>query len=94
MSKRRDRRILIPEARPALNQFRANVMARDGYLVNPIQPDDVKYEVARDLGVPLEQGYNGELKTKEAGKVGGQIGGKMVKELIRMAELQMSQKNT
>jgi hypothetical protein len=42
----------------------------------------MKYEVASSLGINLNQGYNGNLSTYEAGK----IGGNMVKQMIQAAE--------
>ena len=33
--------------------------------------DNMKYEIARELGVNLKQGYNGDLTSREAGYVGG-----------------------
>ena len=50
--------------------------------------DNMKYEIARDLGVNLKQGYNGDLTSREA----GYIGGYMVKRLIEQAERQMAGK--
>ena len=44
-----------------------------------------KYEVANEVGVNLKQGYNGDLSSRDAGKIGGQ----MVKKLIQQAENQM-----
>lgn len=35
--------------------------------------DNMKYEIAREVGVNLKQGYNGDLTSREAGKVGGNI---------------------
>ncbi len=35
--------------------------------------DSMKYEVAREVGVPLKQGYNGDITAREAGKIGGTI---------------------
>ena len=32
--------------------------------------DNMKYEIARELGVNLKQGYNGDLTSREAGYVG------------------------
>lgn len=56
--------------------------------------DQYKYEVAEDLGIPLARGYNGDLSTREAGRIGGHIGGRlggqMVRRLIRYAEEQMA----
>ncbi|NLU43033.1 MAG: alpha/beta-type small acid-soluble spore protein [Firmicutes bacterium] len=42
----------------------------------------MKYEVASSLGINLNPGYNGNLSTYEAGK----IGGNMVKQMIHAAE--------
>jgi len=42
----------------------------------------LKFEVASQVGVPLKQGYNGDLPARDAGKVGGQ----MVKRMIALAE--------
>ena len=49
--------------------------------------NNMKYEIARELGVNLKQGYNGDLSSRENGYVGGY----MVKRLIEQAEKQMSQ---
>ena len=35
--------------------------------------NNMKYEIARELGVNLKQGYNGDLSSREAGSVGGQM---------------------
>lgn len=35
--------------------------------------DKMKYEVASEVGVNLKQGYNGDLTSREAGLVGGNI---------------------
>lgn len=83
---RRKRRPLVPESRGALDQFKNQVMANKGYQTDAENPDSVKFEVAEEVGVPLKEGYNGQLTSKQAGKVGGQIGGSMVKEMIRMAQ--------
>jgi len=81
-------RMLVPEAEQAMDRFKGEVMSKEGYIINPANPDEVKYEVANELGIPLEKGYNGELKSKNAGRVGGKIGGKMVQEMIRSVEQQ------
>lgn len=47
--------------------------------------DKFKYEVANEVGVNLKQGYNGDLTSAQAGKIGGQ----MTKKLIAQAESQM-----
>ena len=44
-----------------------------------------KYEVASEVGVNLKDGYNGDLSSRDAGRIGGQ----MVKKLIQQAENNM-----
>ena len=50
--------------------------------------DKLKYEVANELGVPLTDGYNGDLTSKQNGSVGGY----MVKKMIEQQEKQMAGK--
>ena len=50
--------------------------------------NNMKYEIARELGINLKQGYNGDLTSRENGYVGGY----MVKRLIEKAEKNMSGK--
>ena len=47
---------------------------------------NMKHEVANELGITLNQGYNGNLTSKDAGRVGGN----MVKKMIEAQERQMS----
>ena len=47
---------------------------------------NMKHEVANELGITLTQGYNGNLTSKDAGRVGGN----MVKKMIEAQERQMS----
>lgn len=93
MARRSRRRLLVSEAEQGMQALKADVMKREGYSVNPARPDDVKYEVAKTLGVPLQPGDNGELQTEDAGRVGGKIGGPMVREMIRLAQEQMMKQN-
>ena len=44
--------------------------------------DKFKMDAAAEVGVNLKQGYNGDLTSKQAGSVGGQ----MVKKMIMNAE--------
>lgn len=85
-------KILVPSARKELDKLKARVMKEQGYDVNINKPDEVKYEIAEELDIPLNKGYNGKLTSEEAGKIGGPIGGNMVKEMIRMAQEQMLKK--
>ena len=39
-----------------------------------------KTEVASELGVNLKEGYNGDLTSKEAGSIGGEMVGRMIKK--------------
>jgi hypothetical protein len=55
-------KVLVPEAKEALNRF--------------------KMEAASEVGVTLKEGYNGDLTSKQAGSVGGQ----MVKKMIESYE--------
>ena len=50
--------------------------------------DRFKYEVASEIGVPLTDGYNGDLTSKQNGSVGGY----MVKKMIEAQERQMAGK--
>ena len=50
--------------------------------------DRFKYEVASEIGVPLKNGYNGDLSSKQNGSVGGY----MVKKMIEAQERQMAGK--
>ena len=42
----------------------------------------VKMEAAQEVGVDLKQGYNGDLTSRQAGSIGGQ----MVKKMIEAYE--------
>ena len=44
--------------------------------------DKFKMEAANEVGVNLKQGYNGDLTSRQAGSVGGQ----MVKKMIESYE--------
>ncbi|MED4533013.1 alpha/beta-type small acid-soluble spore protein [Metabacillus fastidiosus] len=82
----RKNRLLVPEAREAVNQLKANI-------ANVADPEDAKFEIAKEAGIPLQKGYNGTLTSKEAGKIGGSLGGNMVKEMIRMAQEKLQNKD-
>ncbi|NLC87851.1 MAG: alpha/beta-type small acid-soluble spore protein [Clostridiaceae bacterium] len=47
-----------------------------------------KYEVASEVGVNLKNGYNGDISSRDAGR----IGGNMVRKLIIEAEKNMANK--
>ena len=58
---------------------------------NPAQAksylNSLKSQVAGELGINLQQGYNGELTSRQAGS----IGGAMVKKMIAAQEMQNNQ---
>ena len=47
--------------------------------------DQFKMEAASEVGVTLSQGYNGDLTSRQAGSIGGQ----MVKKMIEAYENSM-----
>ena len=47
--------------------------------------DRFKTEVASELGVNLKEGYNGDLTSREAGSIGGEL----VRRMIKKQEEQM-----
>ena len=66
----------------------ANSSNNSNYKVVPEAADALnrfKYEVASEVGINLKDGYNGDLSSRDAGR----IGGNMVKKLIQKAESQM-----
>ncbi len=50
--------------------------------------NNMKFEIANELGINLKQGYNGDMPSRQA----GYIGGYMVKRMIEQAERAMSGK--
>ncbi len=44
--------------------------------------DKFKMEAAKEVGVQLKEGYNGDITSRQAGSIGGQ----MVKKMIQKAE--------
>ena len=49
--------------------------------------ENMKQEVANELGITLNTGYNGNLTSKDAGSIGGY----MVKKMIEAQERAMAQ---
>ncbi len=50
--------------------------------------DKFKYEVANEVGVTLNPGYNGDITSRDAGR----IGGNMVKKMIHQYEQNIANK--
>ena len=59
------------------NSNRANVPEARAAL------DNMKFEIASELGINLKQGYNGDLPSRQA----GYIGGYMVKDILPMRSI-------
>ena len=60
-------------------------MSKNNRIVVPAAKEAMekfKMEAANEVGVNLKQGYNGDLSSKQAGSVGGQ----MVKKMIESYE--------
>ncbi|MDR6227381.1 alpha/beta-type small acid-soluble spore protein [Desmospora profundinema] len=92
MARRRRNRLLVPEAREGMERLKRQVMARQTGETGA-GTEQMKTEMARRLGVPYRKdGANGDLKAEEAGRLGGPVGGQMVKELIRMAQEELANK--
>lgn len=56
-------------------------MARSNQLLNPNAREAMnrfKMESASEVGVPLKQGYNGDITARQAGSVGGNMVKKMI----------------
>lgn len=60
-----------------------NAMAKNANAKDTL--NRVKMEAASEVGVTLKQGYNGDLTSRQAGSVGGQ----MVKKMIEAYENEM-----
>ena len=85
MTRSNRNKILVPEARKGMDDLKAKVVGAD-------HPSNAKFEATEEVGVPLQKGYNGKLTSEQAGKIGGKLGGSMVKELVRMAQENLAKK--
>jgi len=52
-----------------------------------------KFEIANELGIQLNNGYNGDITSRDAGRIGGRLGGKiggnMVRKMVQFAQNHM-----
>ncbi len=46
--------------------------------------DNMKYEIARELGINFKPGYNGDLPSRQAGYIGGYMVKNMLPERTRI----------
>lgn len=52
--------------------------------------DKMRNEIAVDLSLPVpNDDYWGNVPSKDCGRLGGKIGGEMVREMVHMAEQQL-----
>ena len=84
-----ERKTFSPEDVDLSGEFdkrRANIMSNNSNNLNIPQAREAmnqfKMQAAQEVGVNLQQGYNGHLTSREAGSVGGQ----MVKKMIEAYE--------
>lgn len=75
------------------NRMNGSFNVRQGQFGPDSNFDQLKFEIAQELGVPLKPGYNGELTSRQAGRIGGKIGGNMVRRMIEIAESTLAQQN-
>ena len=74
------------------NNNSANTNSSNSNSSNVVVPEakqalnNMKFEIANELGINLKHGYNGDMPSRQA----GYIGGYMVKRLIEQAERAMS----
>jgi len=68
-------------------------MAKQKALLDARMRDRFKYEVAEDLGLTsaIEAKGWADMPSRELGRIGGTIGGNMVKVMIRNAEADLTQ---
>lgn len=59
-------------------------MSRNQHLVPGVSGglDRLKFEIAKEVGVDLHEGYNGDILSRDAGR----IGGNMVRRMIEAYE--------
>lgn len=43
--------------------------------------ENLKFETANELGVNLKQGYNGDISSRDAGRIGGNMTRKVIQEM-------------
>lgn len=48
--------------------------------------NSIKMQAANEVGVPLKEGYNGDLTAKQVGSVGGQMVKKMIESYENSAQ--------
>ena len=75
-----------PTARPILRLSLIHIYSSSSSKANKQALSQLKNEVASELGITLKQGYNGDITSREAGRIGGNITRRVIEEM----ESQMS----
>jgi small acid-soluble spore protein D (minor alpha/beta-type SASP) len=93
MARRRKRRLLVPEAREALERLKQSVVVEkmSGTAAPVERVENPARLAAQSVGIPYNARDNGDMKARDAGTIGGHIGGSMVKRLIEIAEQELAQ---
>ncbi|MDD2420536.1 MAG: alpha/beta-type small acid-soluble spore protein [Heliobacteriaceae bacterium] len=67
-----------------------------GKILSETVRHDFKYELAEELGLTgqIKNGYWGNLSSRDCGRVGGKIGGNMVKVMVKRAETLLAQQDS
>jgi small acid-soluble spore protein D (minor alpha/beta-type SASP) len=92
MARRRKRRLLVPEAREALERLKQSVVVEklnDTAAASRGRVENSARVAAKSVGIPYKTGDNGDMKARDAGTIGGHIGGPMVKRLIEIAKQEL-----
>ncbi|RAL25591.1 alpha/beta hydrolase [Thermoflavimicrobium daqui] len=92
LPRRRKRRLLVPEAEPKMEKLQMKLL-NESMGIHASNREEMKVEVAKQLGIPYNQQGNKEMKAKDAGKMGGAMGGQLVKELVQMSLESLSRKH-
>ena len=48
--------------------------------------ENLKFETASEVGVNLKQGYNGDISSRDAGRIGGNMTKKVIQEMEGMSK--------
>lgn len=87
---RKRRRLLVEGSRAGIDRLQTDVMNR-ALGTSFTNKEDIKVELAKQFDIPYQpQGSNANLRAEEAGKIGGAMGGNLVKELVRMSMKSLS----
>lgn len=77
------RRLLVPEARAALEKMKLSTLQE---LSRPSSDNEAEAAGSRSRD-------GGSLTTKEAGEMGGPVGGKMVRRLVDLAREELARRS-